>query len=128
MPTVDILESAVRVEFDQDHGGIFLHILLADVAIGHFGDVGQRLAGKQHPVEQALQRGGKDSRRYTLAGDVGDHDIEAFLGSDYVVEIAADLLTGNAARVHLGIGQVGNGELHQPLLDGGGDVQFFPVA
>src|SRR3984957_17121358 len=39
MPAIDIFEGAVRVEFDQDHGCVFLYVFLADIAIGNVRDL-----------------------------------------------------------------------------------------
>src|SRR5882757_1717167 len=99
MSAIDVFEGAVRSQLDQNHGGVFLHVFLANITIGHICDLRQRLTSQQQSVKQTLQSRGKNGRRHTFAGDIGNHYVEAGRGRDHVVKIAPHLLAGDAPSV-----------------------------
>ena len=88
----------------------------------------QRLAGEELGVDHALQGRGEDGGRDSFAGDVGEDEGEIFVIGDDVEEVASDLFARDGTGGDAGVGEVGDFDRHEILLDAGGDVEFFAVA
>src|SRR5580698_1529511 len=72
--TVRVLDTAVRKEFQQDHRCVFADIASTKKVIHNRSNLWQVSPGEELRVDDPLQRGGNDSGRDTLAGDVRDDD------------------------------------------------------
>ena len=111
----------------QQHGCVPADIFGAQILVRGRGDGLQRLAGLQLNVQHALQGGGQDGGRDSLAGDIHQRDVQHIFAGDNIEEVAADRTARHAVRLHIGEGKSGDLDGHQSLLDLRGDLQLLLV-
>ena len=82
--TVDVLQSAVPIEPQQHHGGIFSDGLLTQIPVRCRGNRIKRLAGFQLNVQHALQGRGENGGRNSLTRNVDQRNVQRIFTGDYI--------------------------------------------